>query len=388
MNNGIAVGIGGTILKTTDSGINWMQQTSGIGNFLYDVSYPDSNNATIVGSSGKILRTTDGGQNWFSQSSGTSNDLYGVFFIDSTTGTAVGSSGTILRTTNSGTNWTSQTSGTTYDLNSVFFTNANNGVAVGGIYNVPYEYYIIKRTTNGGTTWTTVGSGDQTILQSVCFADENIGYTVGHSSIMPTSGIRKTTNGGLNWSYVAGFTMYVLDDIFSPDINNITIVGESPYGGIILSSSSGGSDWIERLKGTTAAFYGVSFSNSVNGIVVGSGGTILRTTDSLVTIDDSKIKNNEPTQYKLFQNYPNPFNPTTSLKYAINSRQFVTLKVYDLLGREIATLVNEVKPAGEFEVEFNAASHSGKVRNLPSGIYFYQLNAGDYKETKKMVLLK
>ncbi|HSW54311.1 MAG TPA: T9SS type A sorting domain-containing protein [Ignavibacteriaceae bacterium] len=86
-------------------------------------------------------------------------------------------------------------------------------------------------------------------------------------------------------------------------------------------------------------------------------------------------------KFSLSQNYPNPFNPTTSLQYAIGSRQFVTLKVYDLLGREVATLVNEEKSAGEYEVEFNAAT-------LPSGIYFYQLKAGQYSETKKMILLK
>ncbi|MCW8811723.1 MAG: T9SS type A sorting domain-containing protein [Ignavibacteriaceae bacterium] len=90
---------------------------------------------------------------------------------------------------------------------------------------------------------------------------------------------------------------------------------------------------------------------------------------------------NTPSDFSLLQNYPNPFNPTTSLQYAIGSRQFVTLKVYDLLGREIATLVNEEKPAGEYEVEFNAT-------NLPSGIYFYQLNAGEFTEVKKMILLK
>ena len=80
-------------------------------------------------------------------------------------------------------------------------------------------------------------------------------------------------------------------------------------------------------------------------------------------------------------NYPNPFNPSTSIQYAVSNRQFVSLKVYDLLGNEVATLVNEEKPAGEYEIEFNAES-------LPSGIYFYQLNAGNYIDTKKMVLLK
>lgn len=86
-------------------------------------------------------------------------------------------------------------------------------------------------------------------------------------------------------------------------------------------------------------------------------------------------------EFSLSQNYPNPFNPTTSLHYAIGDRQFVTLKVFDLLGREVAALVNEEKPAGEYEVEFDGTK-------FPSGIYFYQLKTGEFIQTKKMVLLK
>ena len=91
--------------------------------------------------------------------------------------------------------------------------------------------------------------------------------------------------------------------------------------------------------------------------------------------------------FLLQQNYPNPFNPVTSMQYTISSRQFVSLKVYDLLGREVATLVNEEKPAGEYEVEFNAANLLPKG-SLTSGIYFYQLKAGVFTETRKMVLIK
>jgi len=85
--------------------------------------------------------------------------------------------------------------------------------------------------------------------------------------------------------------------------------------------------------------------------------------------------------FKSYQNYPNPFNPSTIIQYAISSRQFVTLKVYDILGREVASLVNEYRPAGKYETEFSAAK-------LSSGIYFYQLKAGEFISTKKMVLLK
>jgi len=87
--------------------------------------------------------------------------------------------------------------------------------------------------------------------------------------------------------------------------------------------------------------------------------------------------------YLLQQNYPNPFNPSTSIQYAISSTQFVTLKVYDLLGREVATLVNEEKTAGSYNVEFRMQN-----LELSSGIYFYKLQAGSFVDTKKMILLK
>ena len=88
-----------------------------------------------------------------------------------------------------------------------------------------------------------------------------------------------------------------------------------------------------------------------------------------------------PSNFNLEQNYPNPFNPTTNIEYSISKASFVTLKIYDLLGREIATLVNEEKRAGSYKAKFNGS-------NLPSGIYFYKLQAGDYSSVKKMVLIK
>jgi hypothetical protein len=89
----------------------------------------------------------------------------------------------------------------------------------------------------------------------------------------------------------------------------------------------------------------------------------------------------KPSAYLLFQNYPNPFNPTTIIKYQLPELSFVTLQVYDVLGREIITLVNEEKPIGSYELEFDG-------RTLPSGIYFYQLRAGNFIRIKKMVLVK
>ena len=126
----------------------------------------------------------------------------------------------------------------------------------------------------------------------------------------------------------------------------------------IYESYGWGIEWISNL--VYAKIDGVEFGDIVN--------------------SQSDIKN-ELTSFNLHQNYPNPFNPSTSISYSISEMEFVTLKVYDVLGNEIANLVSEEKRIGNYEIEFNASK-------LPSGIYFYQIQAGSFVETKKMVLLK
>jgi hypothetical protein len=88
-----------------------------------------------------------------------------------------------------------------------------------------------------------------------------------------------------------------------------------------------------------------------------------------------------PDKYLLHQNYPNPFNPSTIIQYQVPSIGIVTLKIYDILGREVAALVNEEKRLGKYDVQWNAS-------NMPSGVYFYRLHAGSFIETKRMILLK
>ncbi len=134
-----------------------------------------------------------------------------------------------------------------------------------------------------------------------------------------------------------------------------------------------------------------------------SSGVWKRPLSEIITSADD-IQIGLPTDFILKQNYPNPFNPSTKIRYSIPSvignevkqSQFVSLKVYDIIGNEVATLVNEEQFAGSYEVEFNSSGHSGEVRNLPSGIYFYKLQAGNpstgsgqvFTETKKMLLIK
>jgi hypothetical protein len=123
-------------------------------------------------------------------------------------------------------------------------------------------------------------------------------------------------------------------------------------------------------------------------VVCGTGTDVRAYSDFPVSISP---RENEINSFLLEQNYPNPFNPITKIEYRIPNSEFVSLKVYDILGNEIATLVNEEKSAGEYEVEFSAKGGSasgGNAYDLPSGIYFYQLKAGGFIETKKMILMK
>ena len=94
-----------------------------------------------------------------------------------------------------------------------------------------------------------------------------------------------------------------------------------------------------------------------------------------------EVEVSSPNEFALYQNFPNPFNPSTKIKFVIPKSSFVNLKVFDILGSEVATLVNEERPAGEYEIEFNAGS-------LSSGIYLYKISSGDYSETRKLILMK
>lgn len=114
-----------------------------------------------------------------------------------------------------------------------------------------------------------------------------------------------------------------------------------------------------------------------NSGIIGTDGVAWRIVGPVGVEDEDQI----PTEYSLSQNYPNPFNPSTAIRFSILTSEFVTLKVFDVLGKEVATLVNEEKPAGIYEVNFNASQ-------LTSGVYLYTINAGSFIETKKLTLIK
>jgi len=152
------------------------------------------------------------------------------------------------------------------------------------------------------------------------------------------------------------FAVNITNVVIPPDINQEVEVTFTPtavqtYGGVI--------EIIHNAEGSPDSI-----------VVSGEGVLVIRVEGEL-----------QPIVYDLEQNYPNPFNPSTVIKYSIPEVSKVVLKLYNLLGEEVAILVNEEKIVGYYKVEFNAA-------NLPSGVYFYRIQAGSFVETKKMILLR
>jgi hypothetical protein len=151
-------------------------------------------------------------------------------------------------------------------------------------------------------------------------------------------------------------------------------------GGGVFHSTNNGISWTEVNTGLTNFIVNALLVHGTNLFAGTDNGVWYRPVSELITgIEDQSDR--ILSRFILEQNYPNPFNPSTTINYSVSSSEFVALKVYDVLGNEVATLVNEEKPVGSYEVNFDA-------RGLSSGIYFYKLQSGNFIETKKMILLK
>ena len=367
---GFAVGKYGTILKTTNKGISWNKLNQFTNEHLNSVCFIDSLNGWIVGSNSLILRTFNGGEDWEIDSISDDMDLTTVIFLNNHIGWIAGNSDKILKTTDGGANWISYSVNIQHiNINSIFMVNDSLGFAC-GYYGFPPTGYIIK-STNGGLDWDVV-KNDNSSFNSVFFTNPLNGWVVGRSDKT-----LHTTNGGIDWTeiYVGGKDIY-----FSNNLNGI-IVNYYTLGSDIFITKDGGNNWTSQPRVTDRYLYS-AFADSDGFWGAGMSGTILYSNDPLITgMEDLLNIETNVNDYTLSQNYPNPFNPSTKISWQSPVGSWQTLKVYDILGNEVETLVNGYKDAGYQEVQFNAAG-------LSSGVYFYRIQAGEYVETKKMVLLR
>ena len=415
------------IVKTTDAGDSWhivnrtgLTDTIGLINRFFFIS---PTTGWAVTTRGGILKTTDAGENWLAQlNAGVSVIFQSIYFVDSLYGWTSG--GRPHKTTDGGNSWVQQTNTTIWNSNDVYFPNQDTGwIAKRSSINTS-----LFKTTNGGITWL----GIPEVLGAsnfYIFPDKNHWLVTG--SILINFIVYKkyiTYDAGNNWIDISndapvGFGGFsAVTDMRGYAVGSLGLIlwyNDTTYVPVELISFEGIVEnnkiiltWQTASELNNRGFYVEKSFDKVNwlnfGFVEGNGTTT--NSNTYTFIDDLSLNQysnhtlfyrlkqidydgtfeysntieveiGSPNKFSLEQNYPNPFNPSTSIKYALSSNQFVSLKVFDVLGKEVATLINEDKSAGSYNTEFNAF-------HLSSGIYYYQFRAGDFVETKKMILLK
>ncbi len=390
-----------TLYKTTNGGLNWISRGTGLpsGN-LYGISALDTSNCWVGTVNGSIYRTSNGGLNWalqFSLAGSFSNGIkmfnanYGVYQGDPT---GNGQPYQFRYTTNGGTNWilspgapiaTSEfgvINAWDWTDTSHFWIGSANTVAsatTAKVYKTSIGF--------GGGAWTNAslpGTGGTAGLyyQAIAFTDNNNGMAGSNGS-----DLKKTTDGGVTWSSVplpGGLTTFAAINMNGLKDGSGTIRASLNDGTLnyCFKTTNLGTVWTSETLPATAQTNGLQdmeFLSSTLGFAGGNLGTFLRFGNPSGI---SSLNTEIPAQYNLEQNYPNPFNPSTTINFSIPASSRVTLKIYNTLGKEVATLIDEFKSAGSYSVDYNASS------DLTSGMYFYTLSSDNYTATKKLMLIK
>jgi photosystem II stability/assembly factor-like uncharacterized protein len=380
------------IYKTTNGGSNWQNIYSDNKDFAR-IIFINSQTGFVCGGynnyTNNLLKTTNQGDIWFSLNTPYSFLFKDMSILNEDTIWLVNDmaleSG-VFRSTNGGQNWIMQSN---LNPDKIYMVNKNLGFIKRG--NGIYGAYT-GRTTNGGYDWNL--TSPDTAFYDMHFIDSLVGWKANGLNI------KKTTNGGLNWTLQFLPQLNYANVLFKFSfINKDTIFGvggiysyQSTGRGLVYKTTNGGTNWGYQLPDTSFGIYQYFFINFVDklkGWAFSPGFKNIRTiTGGADTTLYTRINNkiiSVPINFELKQNYPNPYNSSTIIEYYINKQGWVKLKIFDITGREMGTLVNEVQNIGGYGIPVSI--------NLSSGVYFYKLiytnKEGELQtETKKMMIIK
>ncbi len=423
LNHAIAGCDAGNVLFTTDGGNNWNLVATGIAGTNSDIlaiDFINDNLGIVAAYNGTVAKSTNGGASWSIISTITGYNPWDMDMVDSLYAWVVGTGERISRTTDGGLTWTQQLAIGGLGTYGVSFIDKNRGIAGGTGGNTYF-------TTNGGDSWNSSSTPPGNTVWGIHFVESpvlgSLGMTACASGYVYTS-----TDGGDNWRLEPRYTISTFDDIYMTDAANAWIVGNS---GTILKYtepdnvpvelfdlnafvyadkvtlnwttatelnnlgfdverkklSAANSEWVKigfvPGKGTSSEIS--NYSCDDENLVPGTYQYRIKQIDFNGNFTyynfNKSIEIAAELKFELSQNYPNPFNPITKINWQSPVSSWQTLKIYDVLGNEVATLVDEYKSAGSYEVEFDATQ-------LSSGIYFYQLKTGSSVQTKKMMLIR
>jgi len=325
---------------------------------------------------GYIYHSSNGGTSWNIQPTPGMTNIYAIYFNGALNLGMAGGDG-LCSSTNSGNTWTQLTSPSPSGIFGIGGNFGSNTFWVAG----PTSIY---KTTDFGSNWTTdyTSPGGNFTNFNTSYTGDGIGYAVrdngGITMLQFTVPVELTS-----FTAVSSAEKVTLSWSTATETNNHGFEIERRINSYDLNEN-----WITigfvDGHGTTSEPNSYNFIDDLGSTNITSVSYRLKQVDFDGTIEYSDvvdITNIVPAEFRLSQNYPNPFNPSTKISYAIPVNAHVTLKVYDALGNEITTLVNEEKPAGTYKINFDAS-------NLSSGVYFYTLTSGNFVEAKKMILMK
>lgn len=394
----------------------WYQQTLPVNDQINDIFFLDSLNGWVAtnsdGTSGDtayVMKTSNGGSNWAIQER-SKNYYTKLQFLNSSIGYLCGSTGAALvwKTTNGGDTWFELFNfGLSFAIDDIQFLNEDTG----WVTSKAFDFGGIWKTTNGGLNWVKQLNGSLILqVKAISILNNDTGWAINSSSVKE---LYRTTNGGLNWNVQYTFAGQLNDVCFlNPNIGIITAGvnyrttdggfnwEESNDGGIKVSFANDSVGWagnnLISIQKTTNQ--GISWFSQITNVSNPStfaitslnawagGNKLVHTTNGGLT-DIQQNNYNSNINYYLNQNYPNPFNPKTFINYELRVSSFVQLKVFDIQGREVKTLIKKIQNEGNYSVEFDAG-------DLTSGIYFYRIEITDdqnhnvFTESKKMILLR
>ena len=398
------------IWKSTNKGVNWSKISRNYFPESKDFTLCNRNTLFVI-TGQKIFRSTNFGDDFHQVFSDNQYSLSSIDFSDSLKGIAVGSDGEILLTTNGGNIWIPKTVGIGGKLGVNYI---NNKIIIQD--SAVNKLYISE---NSGANWDSVLINSD-VPRAMKFVNENTGYLSSKYS-HPGTALYKTTNGGYNWQFIKNISTTFIE-FYNSDIGIVSAIPfyfRTTNGGVswdsltypfapsgfgartmkfvspqtvyvtgefarIFKSTNGGINWQEQKTFSQILYWldKMDFCDTNYGMAFGGGGALLRTkTGGEINVGIKQISREVPEEFNLWQNYPNPFNQSTMFKFQCSMAGIVEIKVFDLLGREVRTLVNEYKHPGTYQISFNAEGFS-------SGVYFYRMKVNGYSKINKLILIK
>jgi hypothetical protein len=379
-NGSIYAGTDNGIYVSTDNGLVWNSLNNGpVTNTTQVMAITFKGTDILIATWGPgVFRSTDNGLQWTNV---TNNMLQGGLYsivVCSDGSILAGTVGNgIYRSDNNGSSWT-----LVLNVSSVWSMTIDNTIIYAGTTSGS-----IQRSTTNGLTWESFSDGlpAGAIIRAVTTISDKVfaGTTVYGAYYLLDSTWFQRSNGLPD----DGLGQYQAVLAFA---GNDSIVFAGTTGGVYMSIDNGVL-WQGINDGLTETnIRALAITDSLLFTGTSSGGIWYRPLSQLITSVETSSENN-PNDFIVYQNYPNPFNPSTTISFSIPKEEFVSLKVFNSLGEEVAVLINETKPAGNYSVSFSAKGGSATgvdASELTSGIYFYQINAGNFVETKKMMLIK